>query len=136
MFNFNIDYATITDAQQRWDQAIENAQVCVANAIELVEDAEREEVEPDGDEIHSLAMHYERAVLCMADIAAHLGDAVDHKPQSWWNTEEGENAYDVIEFDYSIDPEFDDIDTLIELEDTLGDLAPYVFPVGVKVDLD
>ena len=136
MFNFDINYVNITDAQQRWDQAIENAQVCVTEAIELVEDAEREEVEPDGDEISTLAMHFERAVLCLADIAAHLGDAVDDKPTCWWNTSDGESAYDVIEFDYVIDPAFDDIDTLIELEDNLGDLARYIFPDGVKVDLD
>lgn len=136
MFNFNIDYATITDVQARWDQAIENAQACVSEAIELVEDAERDDVEPDGDELHTLAMNFERAVCCLADIAGHLGDAVDDKPQTWWNTTEGETCWEVIEFDYVIDPAFDDIDVLIEQEDNLGDLAQFQFPTDITVKLD
>lgn len=136
MFDFNIDYQTITDAQARWDQAIENAHVALHNAIELVEDAERDEVEPDADEIRWLAGQFERAMMCMSDIAERLGNAVDDKPSSWWDSHEGETSYDVIEFDYVIDPDFDDIDAMCDLDYALEDIASYEFPENVVVKLD
>lgn len=133
MSNNSIFNVTSATAEMRWETALQAAIFAVEELIKLVGFKE-EKIDVDENEITAHTEAFVAAMQDMEDIQQDIDQATADRDDDFWYSEDGENVSEIIDFDFSDHPDFEDLDSLIFMADCLSDVGGFTFPADLKLD--
>jgi hypothetical protein len=120
-------------AEMRWEVALQAAIFAVEELIKLVGYKE-DEIDVDENEITAHTEAFVAAMQDMEDIQQNIDQATADRDDDFWYSTDGENVSEIIDFDFSDHPDFEDLDSLIFMSDCLSDVGGFTFPADLKLD--
>lgn len=123
----------IANAEMRWETALQAAIFAIDELVKLVGYKE-DEIDVDEDEITAHTEAFVAAMQDMEGIQQDIDLATADRDDDFWYSTEGENVSEIIDFDFSDHPDFEDLDALIFMADCLSDVGGFTFPSDLKLD--
>ena len=128
----SVSHNTAT-VEMHWERALRAAIGAVEELIKLV-GFKDDDIDVDESEIACHISDFESAMSEMEDVQQRIDEASADMPDVWWDSLQGENVSEIIDFDFSERPDYEDMDELISMEDNLSDVGGFTFPTDLEIE--